>query len=207
MVKLKTGPMFRNEHLEQVGVAFLVPKGKTGWNEARAVFRCKCGAHFVAFLCNVKRNNTRSCGCHKLRINKEKATKHGGSKGKSDMYGIWCQMRNRCNGKTSLPEVNQAYHGRGIRYCERWGQFENFVEDMGPRPSKNHSIDRIDNDGNYEPANCRWVTGKEQMRNTRRTVWIEYNGQVFCQTDLATHLGMTRKMVSTRLANGTFKRV
>ena len=80
-------------------------------------------------------------------------------------YHSWAQMRARCN-RVAHPRY-MDWGGRGICICERWSSFKNFIADMGPRPSKNHSIDRIDNDGNYEPSNCRWATSGEQCRNKR----------------------------------------
>lgn len=80
-------------------------------------------------------------------------------------YGTWLNMRQRCNNPHN-PKY-RLYGGRGIVICERWMQsFENFIEDMGPKPSPEHSIDRIDGDGNYELSNCRWATKKEQATNT-----------------------------------------
>lgn len=83
----------------------------------------------------------------------------------SPEYRSWNAMRTRCNNKGhhKFPD----YGGRGITICERWNKFENFYADMGPRPSLNLSLDRIDNDGNYEPSNCRWATLKQQARNKR----------------------------------------
>lgn len=83
-------------------------------------------------------------------------------------FNVWRSARHRCTAPTSQAWKN--YGGRGIRMCERWaGDFSAFLADVGPRPGDNYSIDRIDNDGNYEPGNCRWVTAKEQGRNTRNT--------------------------------------
>jgi len=81
-------------------------------------------------------------------------------------------MRDRCRNPLTTAWVN--YGGRGIQFCERWDNFENFLADMGPRPSDNHSIDRINNDGNYEPGNCRWATRKEQQNNRRNTSMVTF---------------------------------
>lgn len=83
-------------------------------------------------------------------------------------YRTWKSMLGRCRIKTSTSYKH--YGARGISVCERWSSFENFLADMGRRPSPMHSIDRIDNDGNYEPGNCRWATTNVQSRNTRRSV-------------------------------------
>lgn len=86
-------------------------------------------------------------------------------------YYIWKCMRQRCNNPKS--HKYPIYGGRGITVCERWNDFHNFISDMGTRPNKDYSIDRINNDGNYEPQNCRWSTRSEQMRNRR-----EYSQEV-----------------------------
>src|SRR5215471_1725927 len=118
-------------------------------------FRCDCGEEFTALAGNVRFGTTKSCGC--LRI------KHGMIG--TQEYHSWIGMRSRCSDPNH--QGYKDYGGRGISVCERWSKFEHFYADMGPKPSSNHSIDRIDNNGNYEPSNCKWSTPKEQSNNQR----------------------------------------
>ena len=93
-------------------------------------------------------------------------TIHGEAKApQSRRYRAWCKMKERCSPKN---KDWKYYGGRGIIICERWRKFENFAEDMGPHPGKGWTLDRIDNNGNYEPTNCRWATMKTQSRNSRQ---------------------------------------
>lgn len=113
-------------------------------------------------------------------------------------HHAWLGMKQRCYNENN-PKY-PLYGGRGIRVCDRWlDSFEAFYEDMGDRPSDSHSLDRIDNDGNYEPDNCRWATPKQQARNRSTNHDITYRGETKTLKEWAKELGMNRITLFTRL--------
>lgn len=124
---------------------------------------CDCGSVRIVRSHALRHGITRSCGCFHRKVSHENAI-HGGWN--TRLYSVWSSMKQRCF--NPLDDAYPNYGGRGISVCDRWRySFANFRDDMGPRPSKNHSIDRIDNDGNYEPSNCRWATRHQQQTNQR----------------------------------------
>lgn len=129
--------------------------------------------------------NHMGCGC-RTDGNGPKET-HGLSKTRE--YAAWCGMRERCYDKDS-PQYHR-YGGRGIRICDRWlDSFETFYKDMGKRPSPHHSIDRVDNDGDYAPDNCRWATNVEQQRNMKTNHNVTFRGKRQCVTAWAEEFGL-----------------
>ena len=140
-----------------------------GRQRRQAVWECSCdcGSKVLALANNLKASNTRSCGCLRKRVNREIWTKHGHAARNTPEYESWCAMWSRVSAKSG--RRFEGYGARGITACERWRSFSAFLEDMGPRPA-GMSLDRIDNDGNYEPGNCRWATASQQNANKRRRV-------------------------------------
>lgn len=116
---------------------------------------------------------------------------------KTSVRRIWAKMIYRCSNPKD-PSY-RLYGARGIRVCERWMAFECFAEDMGPRPSMRHSVERKNNNEGYCPDNCKWATYAEQARNTRRTHLLTFNGKTQCMADWALEMGITTSLLSMRI--------
>ncbi len=147
------------------------PNGLRGY-----LCQCDCGNTKVHRSNYLTKGRAISCNCAKIERMAKLSKTHGhASVGKvTQEYRCWQLMKRRC--ENPADESYIWYGQRGITVCERWHSFENFLADMGQKPH-GHSIERIDNDGNYEPSNCRWATMKEQSINKRNTIFVNFRGQ------------------------------
>jgi hypothetical protein len=163
-------------------------KGKRIWHT-----RCACGGNKAVTTTDLISGNIKSCGC--LRLGS--ITKHG-------MYGTptyrsWSGMIQRCFNSNN--EQWDNYGGRGIEVCKRWLEFKNFLVDMGEKP-KNTTIERVDNDGNYELDNCKWDTLKQQANNRRSSHCIQFHGQEKTLQQWSEETGIPSSTIRKRLKRG-----
>lgn len=127
-------------------------------------------------------------------------TGRGVNGARSSEYISWIAMRTRC--KNTGGKDYARYGGRGIQVCDRWSSFDAFLADMGPKPSRRRSLDRIDNGKGYSPENCRWATKRTQGENRDVTIWITHNGVTKTQSSWSRYLGGSTSLVAGRLAKG-----
>jgi hypothetical protein len=162
----------------------------------RVYVRCQCicgnTRKVLRFALFQKESPLISCGCYR----EERKVTHGEC-GITPEHAIWRVMLSRCTNPND--NAYARYGERGISVCQRWKKYENFLKDMGRRPSSQHSIDRINNNGNYEPGNCRWATKKEQARNRRVTFWLTINGETRSLAEWVERAGLNYNTVYSRL--------
>lgn len=160
---------------------------------------CNCGSETITTSHALKAGRSNSCGCFHI----EAITKHGHSpfrpSDRSPTYKSWTSMISRCRNPNATGYT--FYGGRGIKVCERWFSFENFLADMGERPT-NTTLDRKDPDGDYEPGNCRWATKREQQNNQRCNRRITIAGRTMNVVEWCRELNVSEELVRSRLKLG-----
>lgn len=163
------------------------------------VFQCDCGKEYIAYIDNVVGGKTKSCGClfHEQLV--ERNYKHGFPKDR--LYIIWKTMRQRCNNPKK--DHFDRYGGRGIKYAPEWEEYPPFREwALNNGYAENLTLDRIDNDGDYTPENCRWVTQKQQMNNVCYNVKLEIDGVSRTITAWSQISGRSYGIIRRRLSKG-----
>ena len=165
--------------------------------------RCDCGSEVSVQATHLMKGTTASCGC--LKRDTKPNLKHGHSSvryGRATEYTAWLHMKDRC-ANTKRKDYHR-YGGRGVTVCDRWlNSYENFLADMGRRPPDKHSLDRYpDNDGNYEPSNCRWGTSEQQGNNRCDNIRIEAFGRSQTLAQWAREHGLSMQTLWKRLRCG-----
>ena len=172
--------------------------GRSGSNKPLWKCLCECGSIKIVSSQSLTSGTTKSCGCKKRAFLIKYTTKHGLSK--TPEYGIWCAMISRCSCVNN--DAYENYGGRGITICKQWKSFSQFIHDMGPRPSTQHTIERKNNNQGYTPENCIWATRDVQLRNTRRNKQISYMGKTQCLSAWAKEFGIKVSLFRHRLERG-----
>lgn len=194
---------------ERFGRLIVVREAPMRGQVRRALFRCDCGTEKVIRVASVRSGAVKSCGCLQRErgatLAARTCVKHGDTfqKRRAPEYGIHQTMINRCY--NARVERYPLYGGRGIEVCERWrgdGGYENFIADIGRRPSADHSLDRIDPDGNYAPGNVRWAPRSVQANNTRRNVWLTVHGVRMTVAQASARFGIRQSTLALRMKRG-----
>lgn len=165
-------------------------------NKRTFLFLCDCGKEHIAHVRAVKSGHTKSCGCQRVESTIKRSTKHG--KAKLPEYQIWAGIKTRTTNKKRHGS-EKDYVFRGIKMSNEWiNNFDKFYEDMGPRPSTRHTIERIDNSKGYFRTNCKWATRTEQNRNKRNNLLLDYQGKTKCISEWSEITGINEETLRSR---------
>ena len=163
---------------------------------ARWLCKCDCGNETIQNGADLRNNKVVSCGCYQREELKNRRLIHG--EYKSTEFKTWIGILSRCENKNNKDYIH--YGGRGIKICDKWrNSFQEFLNDMGRKPFKNYSIERKDYNGDYCPENCCWANTLTQVRNSRRNLFIDYNGEIKCLSAWAEEIGIKYGTLSTRI--------
>lgn len=185
----------------KVVVLCRAPKPLTASKTQGAFWKCKCncGRMFVSNGGRIRFGKVKSCGCGRT-IDAMIAARRTHGASNTTEYRIWLAMRKRCENPSH--RYYEYYGGRGISVAKEWAEFSAFLRDMGPRPSDKHSIDRIDNDKDYGPGNCRWATRVDQANNCSSNRIVTWRDETLTLAQWATKLGVGSRMLQWRLSHG-----
>lgn len=180
----------------KVGAWTLVSQSRDA-RKKRYLCRCECGKEKQVDAYCLATGKSKSCGCKRQSRLRHGYTRNGEVRPE---WQAWNHMCQRCTNPRD--KHYKDYGGRGITVCERWASFDEFIKDMGDRPSPKHSLDRINGDKGYAPENCRWATAITQASNRRSVIWIEYGGQRNTVAGWAKATGINRTTILARYHKG-----
>ena len=176
--------------------------GRSKNRQALWLCMCDCGENTIVVSTNLTSGHTKSCKCLQADIVKKRSTTHGFSRDENGtpkrLYTAWLNMKSRCSNPANPAYKN--YGGRGITICNKWSKYENFHKWAMSNGYKNNlTIERMNNNGNYEPDNCTWIPRTEQPKNTRATRFIDYFGKKKTIAEWGRILNMSRSLLYWRL--------
>lgn len=174
-------------------------------NQLNAVMwecKCDCGKITRITTGNLRQGRSTSCGCNKSKSISLNRARHGETRGGvlTAEFRAWSGMKDRCENPSA--EKYPRYGGRGIKVCEKWQKYENFLSDMGRKPTPKHSIERVDNDKGYDPDNCIWATAEVQANNKSTTRILVFEGRSQSLTQWAREFGIKRSAMRRLVRNG-----
>lgn len=187
-------------HGKRFGRLLVVDKDNTT-SVPRWFCECDCGIEKSIRQQSLLSGATASCGCYRKEQSRKAIVAAATYLWKTPAYKSWAHMKERCLNKKCSDYHN--YGGRGIKVCDRWLKFKNFHEDMGARPFKGATLERIDVNGDYCPENCKWATRSQQMRNVRYNRQISYMGETLCLAEWAERYGLNYHTLYNRISSGT----
>lgn len=175
-------------------------EGNNKYRKALWLCRCDCGKTKIVLGSSLLNNSTKSCGCYNREKSKKNFLKHNLSYSK--LYKVWQGIKTRCYNNNFIYYCN--YGGRGIKMCDEWkNDFVTFYDwALNNGYQEGLTIDRINNNDDYCPTNCRWTTREEQNNNMRKTILVEYKGKLRTITELANEFGLKRKELYYKLKKG-----
>ncbi len=184
---------------DRVGEWLLLDASLDNAQRKQFLCECSCGRRKIVNEYQMTSGKSKSCGCKRANRLTHGYTRKGKVRAE---WQAWNHMQQRCYNTND--KHFHDYGGRGVVVCERWrNSFEAFLEDVGDRPSKRHSLDRFPNgSGNYEPGNVRWATPMEQSQNRRSVIWIEHDGMTLCVAEWARITGIKRATILARYHKG-----
>ena len=196
---ISTNPLFKDLTGRNFGLWTVVAYGGKRGKKSVWICKCQCGTERSVDAASLIAGRSTGCDCKRKATTAAMLRTHGASA--TNEYTIWLGMKRRCLRPKCKSFKN--YGGRGITICDRWLEsFDHFLADMGERPSPMYTLERIDNDGNYEPGNCRWATRKEQCNNTRKNRLLTFDGRTMTMSEWSRETGIASSWICTLIKRG-----